>query len=54
MIPLAAIAGTVWLATDLGGKTWLHFGVWMAIGLIVYGVYSIGASRIGQARAGQR
>jgi APA family basic amino acid/polyamine antiporter len=52
VLPLAAIAGTIWLATDLGGKTWLRFGIWMVIGLIVYGVYSMNASRIGDARAG--
>jgi APA family basic amino acid/polyamine antiporter len=52
VLPLAAIAGTIWLATDLGGKTWLRFGIWMVIGLLVYAIYSMNASRIGDARAG--
>ncbi|MFC9440664.1 amino acid permease [Nocardia sp. NPDC057030] len=35
-VPLAAIAGCVWLATTFEGLTWLRFAVWSAAGAAVY------------------
>jgi APA family basic amino acid/polyamine antiporter len=35
-----AVAGCLYLAFDLPGDTWLRFIVWMALGLVVYALYS--------------
>ena len=45
-----AIAGCLYLATDLPGETWLRFLVWMAFGLVVYFAYSVRKSRVGEDR----
>jgi basic amino acid/polyamine antiporter, APA family len=45
-----AMAGCVYLATDLSGATWWRFAIWMAVGLVVYALYSIRSSRVGSAR----
>ena len=36
VVPLLAIAGCIYLAVTLPADTWLRFGVWMALGLLVY------------------
>ncbi|RYE78572.1 MAG: hypothetical protein EOO74_05095, partial [Myxococcales bacterium] len=38
---------------NLIAETWARFGVWMAIGLVVYFAYSRSHSRLGQAAATQ-
>jgi APA family basic amino acid/polyamine antiporter len=45
-----AMAGCIYLATDLPWKTWERFLVWMAIGLVVYFAYSVRRSRVSEAR----
>jgi APA family basic amino acid/polyamine antiporter len=50
VVPVAAIAGVVYLMTQLDGETWLRFLVWMAIGLVVYVAYSRRASAVSAAR----
>jgi APA family basic amino acid/polyamine antiporter len=50
-LPLASIGLAIWLASTLDGATWLRFVIWMVLGLIVYGVYSLRTSRVGNARA---
>ena len=42
--------GCVYLVTDLSGATWLRFGIWMVLGLVVYVVYSMRSSAVGSAR----
>jgi APA family basic amino acid/polyamine antiporter len=51
VIPLLAIAGCLALAADLPTDTWIRFGAWMVLGLIVYVVYARGSSRVGEDRA---
>jgi len=46
-----AVLGCAYLMADLPGSTWARFGIWMAIGLVVYGLYSVRASRVSQERA---
>jgi basic amino acid/polyamine antiporter, APA family len=50
-VPLLAIAGCIYLAVTLPGETWVRFGVWMALGLVVYVLYARGSSRVGEDRA---
>ncbi len=45
-----SIAGCLYLMTDLPGDTWLRFVVWMVLGLVVYALYSVRASRVGETR----
>jgi APA family basic amino acid/polyamine antiporter len=51
-VPLLAVAGCLYLALDLPGDTWLRFVVWMAVGLVVYVLYSRRASVVGRRRGG--
>jgi hypothetical protein len=38
--------------TELGLHNWIRFGIWLAIGLVLYFVYGYRHSRLG-ARAGE-
>jgi basic amino acid/polyamine antiporter, APA family len=51
VVPVLAVLGTIYLATKLDGDTWLRFGAWMVLGLVVYVLYSRRASVVGQRRA---
>ena len=50
VLPLLAIAGCIYLAVTLPADTWIRFGVWMALGLVVYVLYARGSSRVGEDR----
>ncbi|ACU73043.1 amino acid permease-associated region [Catenulispora acidiphila DSM 44928] len=39
-VPIAAILSCLWLMLNLPVNTWIRFGAWMAIGLVVYFGYS--------------
>jgi basic amino acid/polyamine antiporter, APA family len=50
VVPLLAVAGCLYLMTELDRDTWIRFVVWMLIGFVVYFAY---ARRRGDAaRAG--
>jgi APA family basic amino acid/polyamine antiporter len=49
VFPLIGIGFCVWLMSDLPGTTWVRFVVWMAIGLLIYGLYSHKHSRLRNA-----
>ena len=50
VFPLIGIALCVYLMTELPGATWLRFFVWMAIGLVIYGLYGYRNSRMRDGR----
>jgi amino acid transporter len=46
LIPLLGLASCGYLMTELGLTNWIRFGVWLAIGLVIYFLYGIRNSRI--------
>ena len=50
VVPILAIAGCLYLASELPGTTWVRFLVWMALGIVFYVVYSRGHSAVSEAR----
>ncbi len=40
VLPLIAVACCVFLMFSLSKTTWLYFGIWVVLGVIVYGAYS--------------
>ncbi|MEU9981651.1 amino acid permease [Streptomyces sp. NPDC050856] len=47
-LPIASVAASLWLMLNLPAETWLRFGIWMAIGVVVYFVYGRAHSRLGR------
>jgi APA family basic amino acid/polyamine antiporter len=48
-VPVFPIIGTalcIYLMTKLEGTTWLRFGVWLVVGLAIYGIYGRTHSRL--------
>ncbi|MEU6572681.1 amino acid permease [Streptomyces sp. NPDC046805] len=39
LVPAVGVAFSVWLISNLDWVTWVRFAVWMALGLIVYGLF---------------
>jgi basic amino acid/polyamine antiporter, APA family len=52
LIPVLSVMASLWLMLNLQAATWIRFGVWMAIGLVVYFGYSVRHS--GLASGGRR
>ncbi|MDX1428754.1 MAG: amino acid permease [Rhodothermales bacterium] len=50
-IAIAAIASCFYLMLGLPATTWIRFGVWLAIGLVIYAVYSRRHSVLAQRHA---
>ncbi|MFD7721136.1 amino acid permease [Streptomyces sp. NPDC059814] len=46
VIPVVSVAASVWLMLNLPAETWLRFGVWMAIGVVIYFCYGRKHSRV--------
>ncbi|HWI71643.1 MAG TPA: amino acid permease C-terminal domain-containing protein, partial [Baekduia sp.] len=46
LFPLIGAALCVYLMTKLQGTTWWRFGIWLAVGLLIYGVYGRRNSRV--------
>ena len=49
LLPILSVLASVWLMLNLQTTTWARFGIWMAIGLIVYFGYSVRHSRVASA-----
>jgi APA family basic amino acid/polyamine antiporter len=47
-IPILSVLASLWLMLNLPAETWLRFGVWMALGFLVYFLYGRSHSRLGQ------
>jgi APA family basic amino acid/polyamine antiporter len=46
VVPLIGAALCIWLMTKLQGATWWRFGIWLAIGLVIYFAYGRRHSRV--------
>ncbi|MCI4676813.1 amino acid permease [Candidatus Mycolicibacterium alkanivorans] len=51
VLPILSIAACVWLMLNLTGLTWIRFGIWMVIGIVVYLAYGRRHSVLGQREA---
>ncbi|MYY07544.1 amino acid permease [Streptomyces sp. SID4919] len=47
-IPALSILASLWLMLNLPAETWLRFGAWMVIGVVVYFFYGRHHSRLGK------
>ncbi|MGE2836510.1 amino acid permease [Mycobacterium sp. SMC-4] len=54
LLPILSIIACVWLMLNLSGVTWIRFGIWMAIGVLVYFAYGRRHSLLGKRGALQR
>ncbi|MGQ9532830.1 MAG: amino acid permease C-terminal domain-containing protein, partial [Desulfotomaculales bacterium] len=50
--PLLALVSSLYLMLNLPTVTWVRFGVWLAIGLVIYFAYGRRASRLAKERPG--
>ena len=46
LVPILAILAALWLMLNLPAETWLRFGIWMVLGLVVYFAYGRRHSRL--------
>ncbi len=51
VLPIVSVLACLALMASLAVETWLRFLVWLAIGLVIYGVYGYRHSRVGRAVA---
>src|SRR4051794_10283383 len=51
VLPIVSALASLWLMLNLPTETWLRFGIWMALGLVFYFVYSHRHSRLVRADA---
>jgi APA family basic amino acid/polyamine antiporter len=53
-IPVLAAAACLYLMLNLVGWTWIRFGIWMLIGLVVYFVFSKRHSKLGKGESAEK
>ncbi|HJR50897.1 MAG TPA: amino acid permease [Gemmatimonadales bacterium] len=51
LIPVLGVLTCGYLMTELGLHNWIRFGIWLAIGLVLYFVYGYRHSRLGREAA---
>ncbi|NOT48836.1 MAG: hypothetical protein HOP17_13940 [Acidobacteria bacterium] len=49
LIPILGLVLCLYLMTELGVTNWLRFGVWLIVGLFVYGLYGYRNSHLNRA-----
>ena len=42
---------SLWLTSKLHWETWVRFGIWFAIGVLIYAAYGYRHSRLGRGEA---
>jgi APA family basic amino acid/polyamine antiporter len=52
LVPLLGATSCLVLAWQLPHSSWIRFGVWLVVGLVVYGAYGLRHSRLSGARGG--
>ncbi|MDX3850680.1 amino acid permease [Streptomyces sp. AK02-01A] len=45
-LPVVSVLASLWLMLNLPSETWLRFGIWMVVGIVVYFAYGRGHSRL--------
>ncbi|MEU1040483.1 amino acid permease [Streptomyces sp. NPDC005907] len=50
VLPILSVLASLWLMLNLPAETWLRFGIWMAIGFLVYFLYGRSHSRLGRSQ----
>lgn len=48
LVPIVSVLASLWLMLNLPAETWLRFGIWMAVGIVVYFLYGRSHSRLGR------
>jgi APA family basic amino acid/polyamine antiporter len=51
VLPIVSILACLWLMLNLTGLTWIRFGIWMVIGVVVYLLYGRRHSLLGRREA---
>ncbi|MFC3998195.1 amino acid permease [Nocardiopsis sediminis] len=51
VVPLIGVVFSLWLISFLGWHTWLRFGIWLVIGLVVYFAFSYRNSNMNRVAA---
>jgi len=46
LIPLLGVMSCTYLMTELGWTNWVRFGIWLAVGLVIYGLYGFWNSKL--------
>ncbi|WP_166628449.1 amino acid permease [Streptomyces sp. GC420] len=46
LVPVLSVAASLWLMLNLPAETWVRFGIWMALGFLVYFLYGRSHSRL--------
>jgi APA family basic amino acid/polyamine antiporter len=48
--PVLGVGFCAYMLFSLGADTWIAFGAWMAVGLVIYGCYGVRHSKLERRR----
>ncbi|UMB68414.1 APC family permease [Mycobacterium paraterrae] len=51
LLPIASVCACVWLMVNLTVVTWIRFGLWMAVGILIYAAYGFRNSAVARRDA---
>jgi APA family basic amino acid/polyamine antiporter len=54
VLPILSVLASFYLMLNLPGETWIRFGVWMVLGVILYYTYGRRRSRFSVRGAAER